>query len=507
MGYTSIISVSFLFFILASAGLQAQIEWLDYIDPEDLIHPDILIQDWMNDQETPAASEDSKAVVFRSGFRIQSLLSSNFSRDSTYRRSRWRFLMHSYQARFSFLAQRDYQTAGLSASVIPDKVALFFGDFQFDHGLGLAFSSRYNFDSWTQNPHQLLYRAGGLKVNTSSDPARALRGGGVSLNHAGFGVNLFFSGSCEGIGVNYRTDHTHIGALYSSFTDAPVPWKRYGFYVQQNLGGAILFSEFAIQSDQAGAMESGLSFFRHERHQFILLHRYYSRGFDPRMSKLSFSKPATRDQSMLLLNYKWEWKNNWFFQMEMQSSSSYWLDKGKIHPYEHRGVKCGLIWQTYGGSHFILRVTGRDQGVKGTVRYRVSGDDGSYIQCELGGSVSHKNPLRNVTNFFSAFDWKWPIQPDRLVMITGLCLHRGEPGAVLLYRYEPDLFYQMSLPVLSGSGIRGYLKLSWAIHPALKMECKINKSLRFDRSDSVSDQLRVKVQLIYRPDFILQSSV
>ena len=153
--------------ILPISIAKGQSEYLNFIENEFFFDPDNLTDEWiLDDLIDPELMQKSYPVTER--FHIRGIVSSNYKTGTPELKNRLRVSARNRKLKMSFLAQKEHLTAGVELDPIPRRVKILFGDFGFDFGLGLLFSSKNRFNSWLQDPHQQLHRAGGFRVNSSS---------------------------------------------------------------------------------------------------------------------------------------------------------------------------------------------------------------------------------------------------------------------------------------------------------------------------------------------------
>lgn len=504
-------------YIVSHFAVRGQSGFIDLMDSRMVIDPDALMDAILWEQDTlfvdslPALNYEN---VFRRRIRIQSILNTGIKTGAEKINYRLRFLLHTSDCDLAFLRQADHQTMGMKVEPIREKLKIVIGDYQYDQGLGMLFTTRRNFRSWSQNPHMLLYRARGLKVNTSSDTSRFLRGSGVSYSWNKLEITGLFSdrssitinNSVDGLFLNVKTDRIHAGGgIVNIHFLADSIW-RYGAHLKYSLGGAIVFIEVAAASCGGQALEAGISYFGHDRHRFIMLYQIGTPGYYQRFTKMAVNKNLFADKKTLDFNYLWEWRNGWFFQIDVESYESYGLDKGSLSPRADWKVRTGIKRDNWDGRVLNIK-TGLDmEGFKSLFRYRqILDQQGSYLQSEFGYSFAPGGNEQFKYNSYLGVDWAYYSDDRRFILKSGFCIHRGQSGGILLYRYEPDMYYQMSLPVISGSGFRGYLACKMTITKSLQLELKLNRTVYSDRDiDPVRNQ--VKIQMVYRPSFVAESS-
>jgi len=494
--------------------IMGQSGFIDLMDSKMLADPDALMEAILWEQDTLFV--DSVLALkykdsFRRRIRIQSIINSGIKTGEEDLNYRMRFLLHTTDCDLAFLRQPDHQTMGMKVEPIKNHLKVVIGDFQYDQGLGMLFSTRRSFRSWNQNPHNLLYRSRGLKVNTSSDTSRFLRGGGVSYAWNKMELTGIFSdrspdalNTVDGFFINTKTDRIHAGGGVVSIQCCTESYLRYGGHLKYSFRGAIAFAEVAALSSGGQAFETGLSFFGNDQHQFIVLYRIGANGYHQRFTKMDVNKMLYVDKKSLNFNYLWEWRNGWFFQMDVESSESYGLTKRSLSPRADWKIRAGIKRDKWDG-HFLNFKLGLDaKGIKSLFRYRqIIDQQGSYLQSELGYSLASRGNGQSKYNSYLGLDWAYYSENRIIILKSGFCIHRGQSGGILLYRYEPDMYYQMSLPVISGSGFRGYLACKIVITNSLQLELKLNRIVYSDRdTDPVRNQF--KIQVVYRPSFIAE---
>ena len=493
------------FLWLSYSAAKAQNEYLNLIENEFFFNPDNLTDDWMMDYIIDSEIQ-LKSYSVTEHFRIRSIASSSYKFGAEEMKRRFRISAKNRKIKLSFLTQKDHQTAGVEIDPVPGRIKMLFGDFGFSHGLGLVFSSKRRFNSWLQNPHQQLYRAGGFGVNSSSDSSRFLRGAGISYRFRKLKLQAFFGERGDGLFLNYKADKVHLGFGLSSFKHKNQSYIRIGPFVKWRLGGGILYGELALQNNKGNAFEIGYSFFGNERQSFIVKYLYYSSGIIPHFSVLDFTKVAAADQRSIGLNYKWEWRANWFLHVDVQSESGLMLPDRGLSPKEDWTFKIGIIRHSYSADQFVSRIVGSDLGVRAMARWRIGlGERKSFIQFESGWSRKNVKDLNYPQNLYFAFDMCQRSLFKKWVVNTGISMHQSTDKSIPLYRYEPDLFYSMSIPVLSGSGMRGYLKLRYNLREDLQVEFKYNRSLSYGSINGAASN-QVKLQIIYSPELKFGSS-
>ncbi len=504
-------------FIISQGVLFGQTEIIDLIDSEMIDDPDALMEEMLLEHDSlfldsiPTNEYDN---YFRRRIRIRGILSSGLKTSSPDMHYRLRLQLKTSDCNLAFLRQPNHQTAGILVEPMRNHLKLVVGDFQYDHGLGMLFTTRRSFNSWNQDPHMLLHRSRGLRVNTSSDTSRFLRGGGVSYKWDNLEICGLFSdrssvtlnNTVDGFFLNMKTDRMHAGAGIVKIQYLEDSYWRYGGHLKYALAGAIAFVEMAAVSTGGQALEAGLSFFGHEQHRFIVLYRLGTPGYFKRSTKLDVNRKPYSDSKRLEFNYLWEWKRGWFFQMDLESEESFGLDTRSLSPKADWKIRAGVKRDNRDG-HFLNVKLGLDQaGLKSLFRYRQIFDSkGSYLQSEFGYSYHPSGNENFKYNSYLGIDWAFFNINDRFVLKSGFCIHSGQAGGILLYRYEPDMYYQMSLPVISGSGFRAYLSCKIVVTKSLQLEFKLNRTVYTDRdNDPIRNQ--VKVQLVYRPSFIAVSA-
>ncbi|MCK5821083.1 MAG: hypothetical protein KAH17_04325, partial [Bacteroidales bacterium] len=423
---------------------------------------------------------------------------------------RLRFLLRTSDCDMSFLRQKDHQTMGIKVEPVREHLKIVIGDFQYDQGLGMLFSTRRSFRSWSQNPHLHLYRARGLKVNTSSDTSRFLRGGGVSYAWNNLELTGLFSdrslqalNTVDGLFLNMKNDRIHAGLGIVGIQYLADSYRRYGGHLKYLLPGAIVFVEVAAVNPGGQALEAGISFFGDDQHQFIMLYRMGSPGYYQRFTTMDVNQNLFVDKKVLNFNYLWEWRNGWFFQLDAESYESFGLLKGSLSPGGDWKIRAGIKRDNW-DEHILNVKSGLDhEGLKSLFRYRhILDQQGSYLQSEIGYSYAIREGRQSKHNSYLGIDWAYYSEDSKFILKSGFCVHRGQSGGILLYRYEPDMYYQMSLPVISGSGFRGYVAGKITLTNSLQLEFKLNRTVYADRDkDPIRSQ--VKVQMVYRPSFVL----
>ncbi len=482
-----------------------QTEIIDFLDPEMANNPEDLIDALM-------LEKDSSWNGFKRRIRMQSILNSGFKTGQEIQNYRARFLLQTSSCDLSFLGQPDHLTAGILLEPVKERLKMVIGDYQFDHGLGMLFTTKRTFHSWSQNPHSFLHRARGLTVNTSSDSSRFLRGGGISFSKKGVEVSGLFSykssgkefENVEGLFLNFKRNKFQSGAGVVSFQDLTEKYVRYGGYLKYGLSGAIAFIEFAAVNTGGQALEAGLSFFGLEQHRFIFLYRMGTPAYYQKFTKMALSQDLFVDEKKLEFNYVWEWRNGWFFQTDLLSKESFALEDKGLAPKSKWMIRSGIKRDRRDGVSLNFNLGLDPDGLKGMLRYRfILNKQGNFVQPEFGYSLKIDKIESKKYNSYLGIDWAFFEHDGRLTLKGGACIHRAQSGGILLYRYEPDLYYQMSLPVISGSGFRAYLSCKYKINNGLQLELKLNRSIYFDKEESVKNQL--KIQIVWRPVWVAES--
>jgi len=506
MELLKVILISFGILGLSSSSLIAQIEYFNLIENELIYNPDFLADDWILDDIIDSEIL-SKTYSVTEHFKFRSMASSNYKFGDKEFKNRIRVSARNRRIKLSFLVQKNHQTAGVEMDPVPGKLKLLFGDFGLSHGLGLVFSSKRRFNSWLQDPHQQLYRASGFSVNSSSDSSRFLRGGGIFYSFQKLNLQAFFSENADGIFLNYKSAKLHLGLGLSNFGHLGQNYIRFGPFMKCRIGGGILFGELAIQNNNGQALELGYSFFGDERQSFIIKYSYYSSGFIPHNSILNFTKEATSDLRKIDFNYKWEWRRNWILYSNIQTESSLMLSDRGLFPDDDWIFKLGIIRLLENDGQIISRLVGDEAGIRAMVKWRIGlTKKGDFMQFESGWSRKNARDLDNPQNLYFAFDICQKSIIKRLAVNAGISIHQSSEKSVPLYRYEPDLFYSMSIPALTGSGIRGYVKLKCRLSEDLQFEIKYNKSLSYIFTGEIITNL-IKFQAIYSPELRVGSSV
>lgn len=494
----------------------AQVDVLDFMDMGVSINPDDIVDEiyWKQDSLFVDSLLDDQNGIFRRRISSQSILNFKIGNSSEEVFYRYRTLLKSNEFNISYLTQANYHTSGIMLSPNKGNLKLVMGDFHLDHGLGVLFTTRRRFKSWSQNPHKLLYRARGLKVNTSSDSTRFLRGGGISYTYRKLKISGIFSdknpfmngNKSEGLFMNYLSDNFHCGGGLVHLGGHSGNLYRYGGHMKVRLPGAVAFAEVASVFDAGYALEVGLSFFGSDSHQFIFLYDMRSEDYYQLFTKMMTNKNPWDDRRNLEFNYLWEWKNDHFFQLDVVSKESFGLKDRSLSAFSDWRIRIGIRRQHRDGRILLSKIGLDEEGFKVLVKHRhILNQNGAYFQTELGYSLSDFNNGLSKYNSFLGIDGGIKSAGGKLTVKSGFCIHRGEKGSILLYRYEPDMFYQMSLPVISGSGLKGYVVCKYKIKSDLHMEFKLSRMVYFDRKETVRSQ--VKIQMVYRPTFLAQSSL
>jgi len=504
-------------FLVSQGVMMGQSGFIDLMDSKIAIDPDALIEAILSEQDSlfidsmPAYKYED---IFRRRIRIQSILNTGIKTGTDDINYRFRFLLHTSDCDLALLRQPDHQTMGMKVEPVRNQLKFVVGDFHYDQGLGLLFTTRRSFTSWNQSPHLLLHRAKGLRVNTSSDTTQFLRGGGISYSWNKIELTGLFSdrsstilnNRVDGFFLNIKTDRLQSGGGVVCTKYLSDFFWRYGGHLKYAMPGAIVFVEVAKISMGGQALEAGLSFFGHERHKFIMLYQIGTPEYYQRYTKMVVNQNSKADKRGLNFNYLWEWRRGWFFQMDIKSSESFGLDKSSLSPDADWKIRAGLK-RNNRDEHILNAKLGLDpEGIKSLFRYRqILDHHGSYLQSEFGYSFAPIDEGQFKCNSYLGIDWAYYEESGRFILKSGFCIHRGQSGGILLYRYEPDMYYQMSLPVISGSGFRGYLACKITLTKSLQLEFKLNRTVYSDREvEPVRNQ--VKIQMVYRPVFVAESS-
>lgn len=474
---------------------QAQQE-LDYIDPEDMIHADWLLNQWMLACDSFSSADSAHRWPLR--YAGQQILSASLRADSLPVELRSRTLVHSGNARFSWLAKQDLISSGMEFSPDRHPIRILFGDYQFSAGQGMTFTNRYHFDSWTVDPHQRLVRSGGLKLSTTSSSDRYLRGGGLRWQTGPLEMQGFFSNRVAGADLALHQMNYSAGILCVQVDGEEIRQIRTGTWVLFRLRQALVFGEIGLQNGLQAAGEAGLSWFGSDRHAFFYSFRYVSPHFDPEYTRLRYSRPREHDQAISLLHYQWQVNRRLKVHAEWQSASGLRpADNGDYFP-DQFSLRAGLKKDWDSGAVLLVRYSFKSESSKWMVRWRQPIGEMNYIQAEVGYSLRSLRTEADGQNRYAGLDFCAELFRGKLRFCGGCCYHSGDPGSVLLYRYEPDLFYQMSLPVLSGKGLTGYLRLKYHLNQHLICEAKLRKTVGY--AENPAEQSRkIQLQLIYRP--------
>ncbi|MCD6347288.1 MAG: hypothetical protein J7L96_07710 [Bacteroidales bacterium] len=440
----------------------------------------------------------------------------------------------------------DHRSMSFELEPVRKHLKLVFGDYSVDHGLGILFSTRTVFSGWGQDPHLLLYRSQGLKANTSGNEDRFLRGGGVQWSNKGWKLTGFFSdkmidaqlreGSLtsfhgsgyhrtaseiafadqldekvQGLFVQYITDWVQTGGGYVGMDYGSEQFMRYGWYAKIKIPGGIIFGELAGSDNIGIAVCAGLSYFGSERHRFIFMFRSGGYGYFQRYSSLGSSNKLFADKRTMRMNYQMKLRWNWTYQIDLSVKESSRLKDGSITPLDQYRIRMGFSRDARDQYRLDLRLNTAQGGLSGLIRFRQEFCSSEcYAICELGYAMGIRAVRPFPVGYYFAFDTGWSAGKGRLDFRVGTLIHRMDDDSPLLYRYEPDLYYQMSIPVISGSGYRSYFCTRWRIAKGFFFEAKLNRYFYLDRNslgaglEKIDKPFRslVRLQLVFRPQSV-----
>lgn len=481
------------FWLVAVVQLWSQ-SALEMADPDPAMRVDDLVADWFiltDSLRTDSLPGDTlrPSRFYTTNFRMVNLLSAGIDGSGSHKSWRYRALVSGGGFKFASVTQTDYLTTGIEVSPIKGRLQLLFGDFQFDFGLGLGLSTRYQFDSWTIDPVKRMYRSGGLRVNTSSDPSRRLQGGACSFQQGSMKYSGFFSNEAAGFAAESIQPNLLAGMLVFSSPTGTAVLPGFSLYAKHNHRGMIFFGEIVRQSSGSFGGEGGVTFFGHEKHQWLFRMQFLSEEFDPYLNKLAYTNPKEEAQTNLMLSYLYRMGSDLSLLAELQKGGAF---------------KVALTQQDRHWGYWFIRTSVKDQEIKASFRMRLLQGDSGYLQVESGAGLSGSFKDGINTSRFAAIDYKWACFHEVLQIILGFTMNSGEEGAPLLYRYEPDLLYQMSIPVMSKSGVSGFIRMRYDLHPDWRIEAKVSRTVKY--GGVVGTPSRLQFQLIYRPGWEARSS-
>ncbi len=482
----------------------SQSEIYDFIDPAFMLNPELIAEEInMTDSLDQTPIIDNNSVSAR--LKLLEILSWKYDSEQADNVFQQRLYANSPHFKLSQLSKSKYSSAGIEIGAIPGRLQLYFGDIQFDHGLGLVFSSRRRFSSWTAAPDQQIYRARGISARSSSDSLRILRGAAASLFYKKGICQFFFTDDKEGISLNYKSDKLILGYGLFSIKEQDDLILRHGSYFKYRTRDGIVFGEVALQNLGARALEFGYCFFRNSSQCFVINYSYLIKGFNPLFSKVLSSNIMESDKQGVMLNYRWEIRRSLILHTDIKADFKQGMIKTGFLPSQKWRSRLGLQYDYRDGSCFLLRFSAQHEEISILLRNRlwISPMSG-YIQYEAGWSNRRIQGKDSLENFYLGLDCYTRCLSNRFMVNAGVSIHRGEEGSILFYRYEPDLYYQMSMPVLSGSGIRVYLKCKYALKENLKIEIKLTRALKYPIETRLP-QNTIKVQLIFSPWIDVQS--
>ncbi|MBT3242322.1 MAG: hypothetical protein HN352_04170 [Bacteroidetes bacterium] len=443
----------------------------------------------------------------------------------------------------SMIPFTDHQTAGLEIEPIRQELKLVFGDYSLDHGLGLLFSTRLAFFGWNMDPHLLVFRARGIKANSTSNEDRFLRGGGIEWKKKGWKLTGFFSdkridalvdkgnllkfqGSgyhrtkteiervgqadeqAEGMLIEYRTDGMQVGGGCVELKYFEEKVFRLGGFTKIKIPGGMFFGEMSICDTSGLATCLGLSYFGSDRHRFMFFFQNAGSAYFKRYTSLDGSDQLFTDKICLRVNYQFHLRKKWILHSDWMIKESSWWRQGLTRPIQDYSFRLGLSKKQYDDYQTDFRITLKGREMSALARYRKELDTGSlFLIYELGAASDLSIKPSEMHGYYVACDLGGKLTNIDLTYRTGVLIHSMGPDSPLMYRYEPDLYYQMSIPVLSGNGYRAYLCLRWRISEQLSFECKLNRYYYLDRSVLGSGAEKIdsphrslfRFQVLFRP--------
>lgn len=502
--------ILFCFLAFDYASIHGQSLDVDLLDPDRLLDPESL---WEDQFEAPSwlPNDSLKALVknnaFPRSFRSQSLMSSSWS-ESNLPVWRFRSKIQSSGIEMGILAQDRHQSGGLIIHPLGKKLSLVLGDFHFDYGFGLLFSTRQLFGSWSQDPVNQIYKARGLRINTSSDTSRFLRGGGLSYSLNRLRVTGLFSdrssaereNRVQGLFLSWEDFNLQLGIGYVLVEEFDSSTPKWGVHFKYGLRGGIFFGEIKFDSSFIPLGESGLCWFANPRNRFLFVGRVGLPGQSARYSKIK-ALDSELGFRQIELNYQGEWRRGRSIHLNLYSRERMLLPQVNASMLPDWGLRMGLRLEYEQKADLDLKLACNGEGLKalGRVRFPFK-DHAGFFQAEWGSSAEWGRNLSVNRKSYFAMDWQQHFIQRSLSVKGGCCISSGNPGGILLYRYEPDLYYQMSLPVISGTGFRGYFSLRYEIGPRLVVETKLNRTIPLGQKLG-SPGTSFKIQLIYRPVF------
>ncbi len=461
----------------------------------------------------------------------------------------------------------DHRSAGIELSPGKRLVKILFGDYHFTMGQGLGMGTRPVFSSWKSDPHLQLRKTTGFSLHGSSDENRFLRGGAFQFNKNDLTGRIFissrdldatikelepglnyFSGiystglhrtksellkkdavyeEISGVELDYSGNRIEIGALFAGFSYSEkfkVPdagsWPvdepdfrntafRYSAWGRGLLGRGMLVGEFAMTSTGGSAICAAYSGFYNKGLGYVIHFESNEESFFSRNTSVSSSVVKADGQSKGRINVLYQPRKNWGIQAEMGIS-------GIVDPVlEDGGADIYLNSRLfYELDPVLAEAVFQSKSGKILWTFKIKENDAEkafYWQGEIGfSSADFQGMIKNPGTYFSA-RCRYNDPGEHVSLQAGLSLFTGNDNSHPFYIYEPDVYYGMSLPALSGTGSRTFFLLRYKFLKTFSIEIKLSR-VDYDDRDEIGSGLdripfnhrtSLKVQVVYRGNYEL----
>ena len=327
-----------------------------------------------------------------------------------------------------------------------------------------------------------------------------------------------------GVSLEYRGMKLELGGLLAHFSYSqpfqlaiPDLWPqpepeymnnayRYSLWGRGLIGSGMLAWEMASTSTGGYALEAAWSGFRDSGLAYSIMYEGCGKGFFSHNSTVSSSIVMSGGYSRGRVNISYQPKRKWriFGETGLSASLQPAMDPLGGETY----IKSGFNY-TFSAISLESTLQARPGKIISVCKIRESQKDRAfYWQAETGFSSDKVKTLFTKPGSYLMVRARYQAPSGRLRIQAGISLFTGSETSCPFYTYEPDVYYGMSLPALSGAGSRTFILVKYNILNSLYMEAKISRvdyddrteiGTSYDRIDS-NHRTGVRVQVVYRTE-------
>ena len=456
----------------------------------------------------------------------------------------------------------DYRSAGIAVTPRGEDFGLYFGDYHVEAGMGLGLATRPRFNSWKSDPHMQLKQKTRIGLHGGSDENRFFRGGAaeyhisrlsarVFVSAKDLDVNLqeeelgavYFSGvyatglhrtalekekkdavyeEVGGLVLEYSGGRFEVGSLVAAFKfsddfklPSPDTWplsdpklsndaSRFSLWGRSLMGKGMVLGEYAISSTGGSAMNIAYSRFYGKGLTYMMFFERTGKYFFSHNTAVSSSIVTKKASQQGRINLLYQPRRSWGIQSDIS------IEGIEAPALEDHGPSYKFRLRVFYDLDFVEGETliHIDPGKSmGSLKVKAKEADGVFFwQGEIGFSAPELLGLIECPGSYLSLRARLRTVNKNLTIQGGLSFFTSQEGSGVFYTYEPDVLYGMSLPALSGTGVRSFILLKYTPLESLSLECKVSRVDYSDRDEigagrdgiPFGHRTSFKVQVVYR---------